>query len=544
MKRRDALAFGAFLAGLWAILSVVLLLKGGLYIEKHEGDTLHLVDIVLRQAAGEWPHLDFMTPIGLFATAPIAFFAAQGWDVGVAFLAAQVLVGALFILPVWWVGVSRMQSGWAAVFGAICLFLALAMVHGESEPSLSISMHYNRWAWALAFLAIATAILPPVNRESRVADGLVLGLAVAALAMIKVTYVAAFLPPILVALLLRRDWGAIGVAIAAGLAVVAAITLMAGVDFWGAYVRDVLTVVQSESRPRPGHALRAIVVAPAYLGGTFAALAAVILLRQAGRDNEGLVLLLLLPGFAYVTYQNFGNDPQWLYLLGVLLFMLRPAAGTVNAAGWDMRQAIALAGCAVFMLALPSALNVSFSPFRHLAAKPAEFKPMFPRNTDERSVFVKGDRNERIGGRVELEIIGLTAPEPEEEIADAVLLDEVLPVCELSGGFILRYDGIARDLEQAGFDGSAIFGADLLTSYWLFGDFQRLASGAPWRYDGLPGIGSASHLLVPLCPLSLNSRANVLKLVREAGYGLAEQRRTSAYVLLELQAPETAPSDR
>jgi hypothetical protein len=49
---------------------------------------------------------------------------------------------------------------------------------------------------------------------------------------------------------------------------------------------------------------------------------------------------------------------------------------------------------------------------------------------------------------------------------------------------------------------------------------------------------------VPLCPAYLISRANVLKHLAEEDYGLTETRRTPNYVLLELQAPAAAPSER
>ncbi|SFC38063.1 hypothetical protein [Tropicimonas isoalkanivorans] len=541
MKRRDAALLGAFLVLVWAGLSAVLLAKGGIYIAKHDGDTVHLFDIVLREAAGEWPHLDFMTPLGYLATAPIALFVALGFPAGMAFLLGQVLVGAILLLPVWWVGVSRLQTAWAMVLGAICTVLALAMVHGEPEPLLSVSMHYNRWAWALAFPAIATAILEPVNRRSQVADGLVIGLAVMALALIKVTYVVAFAPTILVALLLRRAWMTIGVACLAALAGVAVLTLAAGPAFWPAYLEDLLTVATSESRRRPGHKLTGVVAAPAYLGGSFAAVISVILLRQAGRAREGLLLLLLLPGFFYVTYQNYGNDPQWLYLLAVLLFALRPPAGTVNAMGWDMRQAVSLAGASVLMLGLPSALNLTFSPFRHLAVDVSNHDALSETLAD---VFVKAETTVQAWGMVELPFAREEAPDGGEDAEIAILNGEILPNCEVLSGLRVAYAGIAKDLEAAGYRGAAIYKADLLSGLWLFGDFKRLKGAAPWLYDGLPGIDAADYVVVPLCPVYSKSRAGVLKHLAEEGYGLTEVRRTPNYVLLELQAPAAAPSER
>ena len=71
-----------------AVLGGFALAKGAFLVGKHEGDTLHLVDMVLRMGlAGQVPHLDFMTPIGIGATWPIAAFVAAGFGVGHAFSA-------------------------------------------------------------------------------------------------------------------------------------------------------------------------------------------------------------------------------------------------------------------------------------------------------------------------------------------------------------------------------------------------------------------------------------------------------------------------
>ncbi|MDV7142232.1 hypothetical protein R3X27_06020 [Tropicimonas sp. TH_r6] len=539
MQKRASIAFGGFLLALWAGLSAVLLAKGGLYLAKHEGDTIHLIDMVIRQSQGEWPHLDYMTPIGWLATAPIALFVGQGWGIGMAYLGAQVLFAAALLPAIWWVGISRLKSGWAMVLGVICIGLCLAMVHGESQPSLSISMHYNRWAWALAFIAIAIVFLPSAGRHSQTADGLVLGVTVAGMALIKVTYVAAFLPVILLALLMHRQWGALLVALVTGLAIVAAMTLVAGTGFWIAYLGDLLTVTGSEARAQPGHSLYGVIAAPAYLGGSFAALAAVMLLRQAGRDSEGVLLLLLVPGFFFVTFQNYGNDPQWLYLLGVLLFALRPAAGVTNGMGWDMRQALALAGCAVFMLGLPSALNLAFSPFRHLNAPASAHTQLFPRSVQHDDIHVLIERNRDPAGNVRLPVLFAAETGTEkDEPKPTMVMGEELPFCRLSGGTVTVLDGIARDLEAAGYAGAAIYSADLLSSYWLFGDLQRLEGAAPWRYDGLPGIEGARLLLVPLCPMDGRARRGVIEDLEARGVGLKEVHRNEVYRLYEFQPGE------
>lgn len=536
MRYRGWALAGGLLA-LWVAFGGALLAKGGLYLAKHEGDAMHLVEIALRQAGGGWPHLDFMTPIGMAAGAPIALFVALGYGVGVSILAAQVLVAALLLPALWWVGVSRMGLGWGLLFGAVALALCTAVVHGEAEPSLSISMHYNRWAWAISFVALAVAVLPSARRAQG-ADGAILGLAVAALALIKVTYAAAFLPPILLALALRRQGRALVAALVAGLAVILVVTVWAGPGIWPAYIGDLLATARSEIRSNPGASFAGVVVLPAYLGGSLVALGGVMLLRQAGRDTEGLLLLTLLPGFFYVAFQNYGNDPQWLYLVGILLLVLRPEAGVTNGLGWDMRQALALAGLAAFTLGLPSAINIAWSPFRHLTMPAALYGPLFPRAERHGDIFFVTQRSGRVLGRAPLPGFALPDTEP------ALLNGAALPECQLDQGTVPIFDAMARRLEEMGQAGRPILTADLFSSLWLFGDLPPLPGGAPWYYGGLPGGEAAELVLVPDCPILPRARRAVLEEIAARGWTLREVARDPVFRLMEIQRPESAARTR
>ena len=82
MSRPNPAILCAFLVAVWAVLGGIALAKGGFFLAKHEGDTFHLLQIVFRMTGGEWPHLDFMTPIGIMAFAPIALFVEMGAGVG------------------------------------------------------------------------------------------------------------------------------------------------------------------------------------------------------------------------------------------------------------------------------------------------------------------------------------------------------------------------------------------------------------------------------------------------------------------------------
>lgn len=519
---RLALGLAVFVL-IWAGIP---LSSGGLAVGRHEGDTLHLVDIVLRMAhAGQQPHIDFMTPLGLLGLWPIVLFSKAGFGIGHAFLAAQALLAVVLFGPVLRVATSRFAGGWAWLFAGYVMVLCLALVHGEAGPVNSISMHYNRWAWALAYIAVPLAMLEPLGPRRPVLDGALIGLAMVGLALLKATYFVALAPAVLLALLLRRDLRAAGIAVLAGLVVMGALTLLLGPGYWVAYLHDLLAVAHSSTRAAPGLSFEGVLTDPAYILGTLTALAGVVLLRRAGRMHEGLVLLALVPGLSFITYQNFGNDPQWLILLGLLAFALRP--GTAQANGLAMVGVIALS------LGSASAINMALSPFRKA---PENALPLLAMRPGDRDLLAPGPRMYQVvKTRVDVTTDGPYArysenakwPEP------AVLNGEPLPECELTSGYIAFLETTASDLQEAGFGGSGILVTDLLSPLWLYGDFRPLKGAAPWHYDGAPGLEGADHVLVPLCASSKLRRRDILKAITVAGWHLIEERRTPDYVLLK-----------
>ena len=540
MSRPRSAALAAYLALLILVLGGLPLLKGAFYLEKHEGDTLHLAELVLRMAAGQWPHLDFMTPIGVLAIAPIAAFVKAGAGIGHAIFYAQILVAAVLLPAVVRVATSRMTGILPWAYGGFVMVLCLALVHGEGESLISISMHYNRWAWAVSYVVLPLAVLAPLGRPRPWLDGALIGLGLAALVLTKVTYFAAFAPGIAAALLARRQGGMIVSGLIAGLAVAALMTILAGPAFWAAYVKDLLTVAGGETRAAPGLGFVEVIVAPPYMGGSLALIAGVIFLRQAGRAVEGLALLLLMPGFFYVVYQNYGNDPQWLYLLALFAFVLRPAPGMANGMGWDLRAALTVTGIAALCFGAPSAINLAFSPWRHLAAKTEGTVPLLPRLAAHDDLRAPGDR---------LYTINLKQPydRPGDPYAafrsyakredPPVLNGEALPECQVESGPSGWFELVADDLTQAGYAGSAILGTDLYSAYWMFGDFRPVKGAAPWYYGGLPGARDADYIVVPLCPMAYSQRSEMLKAFAEGGWTLREVRRTALYILVEPIAP-------
>lgn len=540
MKKSGSLGLVLFLVGVVAVLGGAPFLKGAFYIGKHEGDTLHMAEIVLRMAAGEWPHRDFMTPIGMLAMAPIALFVHFGATMGKAIFLAQGLV-ALILLPVTvYVAQSRVVPvagrvvGWA--YAAFVMVLCLALVHGEAEPAISISMHYNRWAWAIAYLMVPIVMLEPQGRARPILDGVIIGFSMAALALLKATYAVSLAPVMLVGLLARRWWRVTLWAALAGLAVMAVVTLLAGPDIWAAYLGDLLTVARSDVRPQPGKSLAAVATNPSYLAGTMTLFAAIVFLRQSGRMAEGLMLLLLAPGLIYITFQNYGNDAQWLVLLAMLAAVLRPAAGQVNGFGWDLRKALGMVALSALAFGLPSVLNLTYSPLRLLGAETEKTVPLTKSRPEMADILTQQDR---IYGVLEMhDGDGVGSPfaafasYSDRSKETAVLNGEELPYCEMISGTTAWSETVAADLVAAGFGGKRIVATDVFANFWLYGPFPPVHRAAPWYYDDLSGFESADYILVPLCAVSLRIRAAAVNELNARNYTLTEVRRTPLYLLM------------
>jgi len=537
MTKSNTTALAAFLIALLVALGGVAVLKGGLYIGKHEGDTLHLMQIVFRMADGQIPHKDFMTPIGALAFWPIAMLVKAGAGIGMAILWSQVIAAAIFVPIVVWVSWSRLSPWISGLFGLVIMVLLLALVHGEAQRSVSISMHYNRLAWAAAFVAIVMAMIPPARGKNAGLDGVIIGAMLSVLVLIKMTYFVAFVLPVLIALLMTGQRRTALVAFVTGIAMAVLITIFAGFDYWLAYAQDLLTVAGSEVRSAPGEPLTAVMGAPAYLGGSLVALAGVIFLRKAKVEAGGLILLLLIPGFFYVTYQNFGNDPQWLLLLAVLLLALREhASDVVDSRGWNMRSAIGVTAAMALSLAAPSFFNLAYSPFRHMNTDVAKYAPILPRGGVHTDLQGADLRVNRVDARVAVDGQVAEIPTYAERDDPIEFQGEVIATCSVELGLPKIMDAIVRDLEGAGLaDGKSLFAADLFSSHWLFGDLEPLAQGAPWFYGGVPGLKDADYLLVPLCPVAQDVQGQILEvidgLIEVDKIAVTEIRRTDLYIL-------------
>ncbi len=544
-------------AGLAAILLAAIaamvgaaLLKGALLIGQHEGDTLHFLDMVTRMVAGERPHVDFSTPIGFLAVAPVAVIASAGIGAGKSFILAQLVVALVLLPAILRAAVSRFVGAWQAAFGLAVVVLCCALVYGGTGDALSISMHYNRWGWAVGYVVLALSLLPPKGAPRPVLDGALIGAGMAALALTKITFLVGFAAPVALAFMLNRDGRGFLAALVAAVVVLAAPMLWAGPGLLPSYIGDLLDVVRSNSRQYPGLSLAQVVAAPLLIGASLVLMAAVVVLRRsaigqsdavaAARMRAGLLVLTLAPGLIYITYQNFGNDPLWLFLLGLMLFAWQPGPAETADAARRLRPAFLILGTVAFSLGLGSMVNLATSPFRHLAVDEAETAPLVPGLAMADDLLGYSLRLYQTDARVALESdenrLGRW-PDLADRDPPGLVNDELIDTCSLEAGLTAWYVTVAQDLEQAGFGGRAIFVADVINPLALYGGFRPLPGAAPWHYSGLPGLEGADVILVPRCAIAPHVRADILTTLAKSGAPLRELRRTPLYYLMTRDAP-------
>ncbi|MEM9854981.1 MAG: hypothetical protein AAF841_11105 [Pseudomonadota bacterium] len=525
---RPLIAVLASLA-LWALGSALLLMPGGLSITRHTGDALHMIAIVERMSLGQTPHIDFMTPIGALAFWPISSLDRYGMEAGQAFVTAQVILAFMLGAMALFIGLKRAGWPYALALSLLVIILVLALVHGEARPAVSVSMHYNRWAWAMAFICLFAALLP--SRGGGLFDGLIIGALLAGLVLIKVTYVAALAPLIALGLILTGQRAAFLVAVATGLAIAGALTLALGMGYWAAYLGDLLAVAGSSVRPQPGLDFIEILTAPAFLFGTLTTLALVAALRRGGFESEGLFVLILLGGASYITYQNFGNDPQWLALLALLAAVWASEAPEEGA-----RPALQLCAVALLAIAAPSFVNMLASPVRHAQINLADYTPILEGGALHQDMRMSTLRANRLRADVALER-GFEPFDASFERAPALFQGEPLPVCatEPIAGY---FSAITEDLGERGLaQGQGIFTMDILNPYWLYGDHRALDGGTPWYYGDLAGLADAQFVLLPSCPLRMRVRDLIAEELAEVP--MTEVARTPMYRLFRLESGES-----
>lgn len=487
------------------ILVAVLLVQAGLLlgaghlaVNGHEVDVLHATQAAMRLVAGQAQHIDFVSPLGILSFAPVAMFVSAGFDISTAFLASNLLV-ALLLLPVLiWVILTRLRGLVGVLFGVVVLIMVNAVVYGGDQATVSMSMYYNRWAWAAVFLIVPLMILPSLDADRPLIDGAIIGGLLGVLALAKMTFFITLAPVVLIVLLIGRRFPAlIACGVAGGLVGVIA-TIWLGFGHWTAYLNDMAFVAASTVRPQPGLDIADILAAPAFLPGSICLLVTVIGLRKCGLEVAGLVLLLLMPAFVYITFQNWGNDPKWLILLGFLAWAWRDLSEGEILGGSSQVFMTAVA-VACFAITGPTLINMSMSPLRNFFATPSDYIRVMDA-PEHAGLMIERDRSFSASGLRPIQAIR----DPEGDEAEELLRlgGFELPGCELQSGYFGAVSAIARDLKAGGYAEARLAFVDVTNPLALVGGFPMTPSGSPWYYGGTREADVADFVVVPKCPIS------------------------------------------
>ena len=194
------LAFGdlaAAIATLAALVGVALVLVacGGVYYSEWAQDTFIPLEGALHVLRGQWPHRDFVTPVGSL------WYVINAIPGLVMPLSARLIVWANLIVALTGaiatlVVCRRKLPHWLACLCAFYVGLVAMSPRqvGESLHMISNNASYNRYCWSL-ICAIAMASLLPAPagtaRRRDPIDGIVVGLLIAICFYIKITYAAA-----------------------------------------------------------------------------------------------------------------------------------------------------------------------------------------------------------------------------------------------------------------------------------------------------------------------------------------------------------------
>lgn len=519
------------------VSSIAMLSSNELYISFHIADTLHSLEASLRMVDGEVPHLDFMTPIGILGFAPIAGFLAFGFGPGVSLIMSNMLA-ALFLFPaVAWVGISRFDDKVKWIFGVVVLLFPLAFVYGGITFGTSFSMHYNRWAWALSFVLLICVLLPNITKkDNNIVDALVIGGALSVLALLKATFFLAFGGASLLILLISLRFRLLMYISLVGLVVMAIVTLLFGIDFWFAYAEDMLWVARNPLRPYPDRPLMMVISSPDRILGIIVLLAFIIMLRAGEHKVLGLSFLILMPAFIYITFQNFGNESKWLFVLGLCAYMTRSSAGENQIFGVDAR----VVGNTILVASV-----VMFVPIVHVMSTSIVKISLFRPKTEQALPFAKLENDiwmpeAKINRYTMYSELNVNSADNEPHADDRKYQSvNGIPLlgCENRGmqGYVGQIQAqrafIAGHPELK--DAQVVF-ADTLNHFWLYTDIKRLQDGSPWYYGDNSGFVNAKYYIVPQCPVARSYRQKSLEVMEETGWELELVAEDDDFLLFEI----------
>lgn len=186
------LATGAAVVAALGVAALVQLIHGGVYFSQWAGDVFIPLEGVLHVLHGQWPHRDFMTPVGSLWYC-INAIPALVMPLGASVLVwANLIVASLAAIATMAVVAEKLPRWLAALSAFYVGLVALSPRQiGESFRNISNNASYNRWCWALIAVVALAALLPGRSRRHDWRDAVVCALMIAACCYIKITYAVA-----------------------------------------------------------------------------------------------------------------------------------------------------------------------------------------------------------------------------------------------------------------------------------------------------------------------------------------------------------------
>lgn len=301
----------AVLAGLLAVS----LSSPAVFVNDVPFDLFIPLDGAWRMANGQWPHIDFTTPVGILYYLELAAAEAiTGPDPRLALWA-----NALFLIPLTlgtlWATQNRLSAPMRVLVVLAIALLAIApRVLDDGAARIAHLAFYNRQGAALTCIAWLALFVSPhhTTRYREFMDGLLIAICAAAAAFLKITFLGLIAGGLIVALLLGPSRRLASLALGLTAAILAIITLAAP-DFVMAYVADITSAAQASSGGTPLSRLSRLpdIIAANWGMVTVAVLAVLILLRSACTPEArrhaaqtAVQIVALITGSLLVTLQN------------------------------------------------------------------------------------------------------------------------------------------------------------------------------------------------------------------------------------------------
>ncbi len=176
--------------GLWSVYAVCLLAPGVIYTNMMAHDNYIFIDGIYRVLVGDIPNFDFISglgPLNFIGPASLAFLSDDPYTL---FLVFNLLVLFLFLS----VGAYLSQTRLPRLPGICFQFYLAALVAapvpmGFTGSNVTFAMYYNRIGWGgVMLLALLFISKPDPGRWTHKIEGFFVGIALAFLLYIKITY--------------------------------------------------------------------------------------------------------------------------------------------------------------------------------------------------------------------------------------------------------------------------------------------------------------------------------------------------------------------